>query len=491
MGVVGVTAAATYSLTYAADASDGAQTIVLAGAGTATNQVTLSVVDAGTAVTDVTINAASGVNNVLLDGDLDLTEELTIVGSGALVIDTDTTGFTALTALAAASYTGDLEIDIGGSTDVESVTTGSGDDSVTMDGDLFVAGATLAVDLGAGSNTIVLTNIDTDVAIGTLVFTDDDLTVSGISTLVLNNAITLAANATLDLDGIAPSALEVVGAVTMAGNDLVLSNTGTELGLTFIGALNSAAVGSVLDLGDTAETVSITAEAAIGATEAITVAGEALASLTLNIEDNADIDVGLTEEALESIVINATGDVGATTITSTISGNAADEFSLTSLTLSDETDDGDTTIDITLIDTVSLISINLSGGEATDFDINALLALFDGAITVNIGDFGVDADGATAGGLLYTTDDTNAVRETFVFTGDNIGDISIDGYNQNAGGNGDRLDFSQFAGLTSIAQLDFVVTVGGDTEITSDAFDGTITIVGVDNIGVNTYNFVF
>lgn len=169
------------------------------------------------------------------------------------------------------------------------------------------------------------------------------------------------------------------------------------------------------------------------------------------------------------------------------------EYSLTSLTLADATDDGDTTFVIDLVDTVNLTTINLSGGEATDITIDANAAQFAGAVTINIGDFGVDADGVLAGGLDYTADTTNNFREQFKFVGDNIGDITIDDFLTGIGNNADRLDFSAFAGVTGLDDLNLAFDGIDTTTITSDAFDGTIEVTTVGGVDLSTdaANFMF
>jgi len=471
MGVNGTTASVTFDLTYANDASDGAQSIVLQGAGCATNVVTLNATDAGTEITEVSINAVSGTNSVILGADMDLTEILTITGSAALEIDTNTTGFTALTSLAAGAYTGDLEIDISGGNTIESVETGSGNDVVTIDGETLLAAAVLAIDLGTGANTLTLTNIDDEAAIGTLVFTGDDLTVQNVDILNLNDniAITADESATIDLDGIAPSAVNFAGTVDLDSDAVVVelsfANTQTSLDLIFEDTLDDAgATGNAINLGADVTSSTVTFGADVGATNAINFTGE----------------------VLESFIMAVNGD--GVTINTFVTGlDDADTDALTSLTLSDTSEAGDATIVVTVIDTLNLTSITLIGGEATDFTLDTTDVAFESAVTYYIGGFGVDADGVAVASDIIT--DAAAVREIFAFNGSNIADIVIDGYTQNAGANGDRIDFSSFAGISGLADLDFEVD-GGDTLITSDAFDGTITIVGVD-IAANAYNFVF
>lgn len=445
---------------------------------TGNNFVDLSAFDAA----EILTLATAGALELEVDG-LAMTD-VTITGSGDLEL-TEAAQFDALENLTATGFSGDLVVDVSGTAALASVATGAGDDTVTVDGDLLVAVGEISIDLGEGENTLRLTNIDDDAALGLLVFTGDDLTVAGVSTLSLVDALVLAADATLDLDGIAPSAIVFEDNVDLDTFELALDNTAASLELTFEGELDDGD----LNLGDAAATVVINVVDLVGVGGAVSVIGEALVSLTLNLEADADFIVGLTEEALETVVINATGDAGATTIVSIISGDAADEFSLTSLTMADATDDGDTTFNIDLVETVNLTTINLSGGEATTFIIDASLAEFDGTVTINIGDFGVDADGITAGFLAYTADTANNFREVFKFVGTNIGDVDIFNFLAGVGGNADRLDFSAFAGVTGLDDLNLDI-VGVDTEITSAAFDGTIFIIGVD-VTTDAFNFNF
>src|SRR5690606_2358043 len=107
---------------------------------------------------------------------------------------------------------GGLTLDISGSSALESVATGVGDDTITVDGGLLDAAAEISIDLGDGANTLRLASIASDAELADLAFTGDKLAVAGVSTLSLVSALTLAADATLDLDGIAPSAIVVEGA---------------------------------------------------------------------------------------------------------------------------------------------------------------------------------------------------------------------------------------------------------------------------------------
>jgi len=500
LGVTGVAAAVDFDLEYANNALGSAthnQAIVLAGAGTAANQVSISVSAGGTdAITGASITAASGVNNVELDGALEDLSSLTIAGSAALTVTEGSADFDDLETLDASSFTGDLDIDISGATSVElSATTGAGDDRLVIDGDLLIAANDeIAIDLGEGSNTLALTNIDNETALGTLVF--DEATVSGVNTLELIDAITLTADGTLDLDGIAPESFVFGGAVALGTNTLALDNAPAEaLDLTFEGALDNG----TLELGDTATGATITAEGVVGGTSTVTVAGEALTEVTANLEANADIAVGATEEALETVTIDASGN--GSTVSAAVNGVTADEVSASTLNLTDSSEDGDATIEVTLDDTFDLTSIVLTGGTDSAVGVTAADADYDSAVTINISSIGVDADGNLSGGVAYAND-TTTVREIFQFTGDNIGNVIIDNdasnlavdgasFEAGVGGTADRLDFSQFAAVTGLDDL-AITFDGSDTLITAadDQFDGTITVAGVD-LSTDAVNFVF
>jgi hypothetical protein len=389
--------------------------------------------------------------------------------------------------VAAADFTGDLEIDLSGSSTLESVVTGAGNDDVTVAVGELAAAKNLDIDLGEGENTLsVVATAALDAAdLTTLVFTGDDLSISGVSTLAIG-AITLTGDGTLDLDGIAPSALVFEGAVDVDGNTLLLDNTAAALDITFESTVDNG----TLDFGDAAETVVLTAEGVTGGTTLVELTGEALVDLTVNAEADADFDVAATAAALEAVAINANED--GITITSTINGDAAEETSLTSLSLTDASEAGDAEFDITLVNTLNLATIDLAGGVDTVFTIDASLAAFAGTVTINIGDFGVDADGVVSAAALldYTADTAGTLREVFKFVGEDFGNVKITDFLAGVGGNADRLDFSAFDGVDGLDDLNLAVNGSGDTVITSDAFEGTITVVGVD-LSTDAFNFIF
>jgi len=432
---------------------------------TGTNYADLS---AFTAVETLTLETA---DTLELEVDGTAMTDITISGSGELEL-TDAAQFAAAETVDAADFTGDLDLDISGSAAIDlNVETGDGDDRIGIDGDLLIAANDdIVVDLGAGENTLGLSNIDDDTAIGTLVF--DAATLTGVSAVEFIGAISLgAADATIDFDGITPSDLVFAGAIDGNTFTLSLDNTETTLATTFEAALGVTAEALEVDFL-TAEELTLNTEADVLGT---TLVGNELTSLVVNATENAT-DFGAA--VADQVTILGQDD--------------ADLDTLTSVTLNDTSEDGDVAFDVVLDDTTMANTINLSGGEATDFVLDVSSAAFDGAVTIDIGDFGVDADGVTAGGLSYTSDVTNGVRETFEFTGDNIGDITIQAASWLAGvGNtADRLDFSQIAGIDELDDLS-IELVGGNTVITAaaDQFDGTITVTGVD-LTTDAVNFI-
>jgi hypothetical protein len=102
---------------------------------------------------------ARGDNNLHLMGEIAevssmvIAPELSTSNSGNLLLRGEN-DFTALETLTAATYDGNLDVDVSGSVLLESVVTGGGDDRVAID--LDAMGEALSVDLGLGNNTLVL-----------------------------------------------------------------------------------------------------------------------------------------------------------------------------------------------------------------------------------------------------------------------------------------------------------------------------------------------
>ncbi len=148
------------------------------------------------------------------------------------------------------------------------------------------------------------------------------------------------------------------------------------------------------------------------------------------------------------------------------------------------------------MDTPAVSLIDVSGvagvaGERLDEDDNPI---WNSGINVNV--WGADFAGAVSvligeSDVWYNTSATNEVRETFTFSGDGTGTVSISGFNASVGATGDRLDFSQLDGIGSLDDL-LVEFDGFSTEVSSvvDGVDVDITLVGV-NIADDPLYFEF
>jgi hypothetical protein len=396
--------------------------------------------------------------NVIGDNEADIfgvggaITDITITGTGGVDLLVNAAS---LETLDASTMVQGLDIDIRDASSVElNVQTGAGDDRVVIDGTLLNAdNEDIMVDMGEGANTIALANIISDVEIGNLVFSA--ATLEGISGVEFTDDITLAADATIDFDPLEPGALLFDGISGGGVSTLGLDNTAAELEVT---------------TGDDVFDVDIdfaTAEV-----------------LTINTED--DFFADLFGESLTSLTVNATE--SDTSFEFGFFGqDDPDADTLTSITLNDTSDDGDVFFFMFLEAATNVNTIAVSGGESTGFELDVSANEFDGSVTIEIGDFGVDAEGEVNGGLEYLTNSDNDVRETFEFVGTNIADVYIEGFTPGIGGTADRLDFSGFPGVESLDDLSIVFD-GTDTVITN-SFDGTITVAGVD-LTTDDVNFI-
>src|SRR5690606_7505061 len=110
--------------------------------------------------------------------DNDLTD-ITITGSGELKLDY-TNAFAAVKIVDAADFSGDLTLDVSGSTVLETLVTGSGNDEITIDGALLRSNQALDIDLGEGENLLRVAGITDHIAINGLVFKGAELSLAGI-----------------------------------------------------------------------------------------------------------------------------------------------------------------------------------------------------------------------------------------------------------------------------------------------------------------------
>jgi len=433
-----------YTIGYATGAAPETQTIVTQGAGTADAGVDLRV--NGDNLTGAIINALAGYNHINLQGDIDDLTDLTILGSAELDLSDDTHNFRDVENVDASAYTGNLDLNISGVEGSDlvdgrqlDVVTGSGDDRIVVDASIFGDdnGEQVSIDLGEGDNTLALAGAAQDWATNGTPWTADfaDATLSGVNTLELGTSnLNSGIDVQLDLEGL-----------------------------------------------DDLTTILHTVAVDLGAVEVVNAPTE----LTAVYEASATYG-SLTLDDVESLTLEASGDGVVVDVTS-LAGEALDTLSLV-----DSSDNVDAGFDVTLsADAGGISSIDLTGLSGawvdggyvgSDAIIDASDADYADNVEITLGSASLD----------YDADDVSG-RETFVFAGDNIGVIDLEGFEAGAGANRDRLDFSQFEGIDSTEDL-VIVDDGSSNTLISAAdgqFDGNITLNGVLPDAALTESLIF
>jgi hypothetical protein len=486
----------------------------------------------GSDMGDTTINLFLGADfsvewwdlNDVVGADLSEATTFNITGSGNLTIAELDDGDSAIT-IDASAATGDIDITDGSGT-IVSVTTGSGDDRIVLDYGYFVAGSELVVALGAGSNTLGVSNVWNETDIAALDFSD--VTLSGVSILEFADDITLGADATLDLNGVGAISKLVFADFEAGGYELTIAN-----------AVDPFVIESAEDFYDVYLSIDGVTDLTINASEYVDledVNAPDLVNLTVTAGSDAFLylgwETGYDLTSLETLSVTSgssdtddwynwvelydgvsalttvtlegdwsglyvDGAAALTTVTITAYGEATggwsgdaylevyDAAGLTTATLISATD-----AYVYLEDTPAFKTLDISA-VVEYAEVDMTLAAFASAVTIVIGESDVD----------YYNDTVGNLREVFQFVGEDIGDIWIgditSGYFQaGVAANNDRLDFSQFAGVTNTEDLYMVLvdadgdTFVNDTVITSDAFTGTITVIGA-NLQADSANFIF
>lgn len=261
-------------------------------------------------------NTSSGINTLNLDvsggvylrlqSDAQRVENLNITGQGVLALTTST-NFVNLVALDSVGYTGNLNLDVSGSADLESVATGIGNDRVVVSNS--AVDGELAVDMGEGENVLAVAGVQDAATISDLDFTGG---VENVQTLELTQSITLGGNGSLDLTGFD----ENLGTVLFDegldgnGNELTLTSPNADLVLASDGDFDDVDLHTV-----GVQNLTINVDNLDGWLDIDNLSGAELETLTLNqtngdgaiwldIESDADHDVS----ALQSITATAAGD---------------------------------------------------------------------------------------------------------------------------------------------------------------------------------------
>lgn len=467
--------------------ADFTQTVVARGAGTATTVAQLDIdTDGGDDITGLNLIADTGVNNINLTSQAAGIADLTITGAAELMLKASG-NFGSIENVDATAYEGDLELDISGQQVGENlnVALGAGADSLTVSEAVLIgdnentdpSDDTAALDGGEGEDNLTVALASPRSDVGNLNFEN----VMGFEQLTLARAGVLElpmGELEIDLRETDFTALVVNAPLDIAGK-LTVKGSEDFTTIDLEGVLSGD--GSVALEGF--DTVEINANANV--TTDITAAE--LTSATLNLGDSVVANVGsLTADLLETLTVNL-GENGE--LTGPTAGSAA---ALTTITV---TGGANSSADYTFGgEEESLTTIDLSGmaGDVTG-DATVAPALGDNGLAF-VDDVGNDLSIVIGeGDLDYLSGDADEDdQEVFSFVGDDIGLIDISGFTSGVGGNGDRLDFSGFADVSGLGDLEIIFDEGGSgkTVITSDGFDGEITVQGVD-LSTDAFNFIF
>ena len=174
------------------------QVVVANRVGTEFSQVELDIDGVVGNIGTLELNVANGVYLFLDDEAADI-EHLIISGSGILELEGED-DFVNLLTLNAADYTGDLNLDLGGSTVLTSVITGIGNDRIEVNH--AAVDSDFSADLGGGVNILAIDSGNwapiTGSDINGLDFTGG---IANVQTLAFDDDVNLNVNATLDLSG--------------------------------------------------------------------------------------------------------------------------------------------------------------------------------------------------------------------------------------------------------------------------------------------------
>ena len=260
------------------------QTVVSMMSGRPGDAVTLDIDNVDGVIGTLTLNVSDD-NYLFLDSDAADSENLVIAGSGLLELEGEDE-FGNVQTLDTLGYDGNVNLDVSGSADLTSVMTADGDDTVLV-GSASVNG-NLAVDMGAGFDILNVDDVADDAALNAVDFTGG---VTGVENIAFDDAMTLGGNAVLDLDGVSDD-LETVwffDGFDANGSNLAIANSPVQ-------DLNINTIGDIAEDGDFDMGGGL-----------LTVDG--VVNLTIDAQDNADVDGGLNGDVLETLVVNAGDDL--------------------------------------------------------------------------------------------------------------------------------------------------------------------------------------
>jgi hypothetical protein len=397
-------------------------------------------------VSDSAITLAAG-------SDLETVETVVITGAGDLSLIDGTAEFAAITEVDASDLAGGLTMDLSTASAAVTFTGGSGDDDVTS------SGFDDEISTGAGDDSVVVDaagDVTVDAGAG-----DDTVR---ITVLGLDDGDTI--------DGGAGDNIIEVDADTLDELETAMVTDENVTNFTTV-AIFAAGIAQTFDANDVVTTISVDVDLTAGDTLTIdnfsggtleinAAQADAITVLSVGTTDSVTVAIGHTTvggvtiddvqlDGIETVTIEANAS-GATTVTT------LDLTGTETLVISGDSDldlDAATVVDTTL-ETVDLS--DMTGVLELDLDTDGL--------TVIVGDLG---DGST---ITLAAGDRNTIE----FGAEISNEIEISGFDAGSTLSDDVIDLSALG--IDFADLD-IADDGADTTITSDAFDGSIVLVGV------------
>lgn len=370
--------------------------------------------------------------------------------SGSLKLDLDEQD--SLETVDASAMTGDFRFEFDSSTDAGqeiAVTSGSGDDHIELHDGSFT------VDTGTGADRVELYNgKDADIGDDVLDGGEGTDTIAGDVNIFGNSAFadsTISNFEIIELFGSANSDLTV----DVADYEIVIiSDDLTDIDEVTIEGTN----GKTVVFEENTQSDNTIKATSTGSSDELTLSFEEETSGTIDFADITDIETVniLTSSEADDLTFGSVNISGVETLV--FSG------------------EGDIDIDGGSDD-----------GSLTTLDLSAMTGQFDNN-DVDLNDSGLDnVIIGNLGNNSYIDIQENG-SNTFSFTGTLDNFVSIEGFE--AGFGEDILDLSSF-GIANLTQLTLTDT-GANVTVTSDAFDGTINLVGIADVGdLDLANFTF
>ncbi|WP_099864773.1 DUF4214 domain-containing protein [Pararhizobium haloflavum] len=397
------------------------------------------------------------------------------------------------------SVTGDNRIDLG-------VNNGDGDatndatlTSITLSGTGNIALSPQGAGIGADQTFEGVTDFDASGLEGgvsvDLTQNDADITVTGSAGDDYVNIANLDADDSVDLG----EGTDILG-IDEANLQAAAAATGVE----YIAINSSAGAGLAIDGDDfdvdgfvlNADTTDLDLDAFDGISVNV---ATSQADISFNDTESVSINVGFPEigtgavedligrQGDDSITIGAL-DVDGSTDVSFMTGDADQDLTITTLNADN---------DVEMITVAGAGDFDVTGttnGLATaadlaTLDLSGLTGVFD-SDEIGDGDGGVTVlVGNLADNSVINLSTAASARDFIEFGAELDNEITIANFEEGDNITSDVLDFSEL-GVTALADLDFA-DAGANVEITSDLFDGTLTLTGVNEAALNESNFIF